>query len=314
MRITNSMMTNQFLKNLNLNMGSMSKYQYQLATNKRMTKLSDDPTGIVKSMQARIKLYKIDQYERNIQSARNWLTQAEASTMELNQIITMAYENTMQAASDYMNPSDKQAIGELIGQLRDHVLNLGNTQMGDLYIFGGYNTIVKPFSVDMGTGRLLYNGKDVEDPANDAFFAQQTDQIVQFEIGQGMLSDVTMTGMQFMGMKDKNVYNILEDLYQKLMDPTSTAEDISPFITRLQDAQSESLATLADLGGRTNRLDLVFNRYEEDFINYSEMKSTVEDARQAEVIMNFKMAESVYLSALSAGSKIIQPTLLSYIN
>jgi flagellar hook-associated protein 3 FlgL len=61
-------------------------------------------------------------------------------------------------------------------------------------------------------------------------------------------------------------------------------------------------------------LDLIENRYSEDKLNFTEIKSKVEDVDEAEAIMQYKMAEATYLYALQIGSNIIQPTLVEYLN
>ncbi|MGI6176579.1 MAG: flagellar hook-associated protein FlgL [Christensenellales bacterium] len=315
MRITNSMVTNNYLRNLNGNMARMERYQYQLATNRRLFNLSDDPVGIVKSMQARVKLYKTEQYQKNVSTARAWLTHAETCAMELNKVLVTAYENTNRAANDFMQQDEKEAIGKLIGQLRDHVLELGNATLDDRYIFGGYNTKTKPFSVN-ASGDLLYNGLDFKDlsAANLAALDAEDAKILEFEIGFGLRTQAAVPGTKLLGMGEDNIYNMMNDLYNVLMDPDSTATDISPYIEKLQAAQQQTLSYATDLGGKTNRLDMIDDRYESDVLNYTELKSSVEDTKQAETIMNFKMAESVYLSALQTGAKIIQPSLLNYLS
>jgi flagellar hook-associated protein 3 FlgL len=54
-------------------------------------------------------------------------------------------------------------------------------------------------------------------------------------------------------------------------------------------------------------------RYAQDEINYTQMMSDAEDVDFAEVIMNQKMAEAVYQAALSAGARVIQPTLMDFL-
>lgn len=314
MRITNTMMTNNYLRNLNNNMTKLDKYYYQMATGRRITKLSDDPTGVLYSMQARVRLYRNEQYQENVDVAQTWLTQAETSMMELNKVVVTAYESLIQGANDYLSESDKQAIGELIGQLRDHVADLGNSKINDRYVFGGYNTVQAPFVVD-ANGKLLYNGldlTDVTDPANLQAITEEDEQVIQLEIGFGIKFDIATPGTKFMGTGDKNIYNTLDELYN-LLQTDATHDDLSPYITRLQDAQQEVLSEIADLGGRTNRLDLVTSRYEDEFINYTDMKSQVEDAEYADVIMQYKMTEALYLSSLQVGSRILQPSLLDYL-
>ena len=310
MRITNGIISKNFLSNLNSNMKLLDKYQTQMATNKRITKLSDDPMGVIQSMQARVKLYRIEQYQKNVDDAQTWLNQTESSVMALNDVVKSAYENAISAANGYMTAEDKQSTAALIGQLRDEVLSLGNSKIGDKYIFGGYNNISKPFALD-ASGNIQYNGLDLSNASDPALIAENQ-QVIQYEIGFGMNSTISIPGTSLMGMGDDNIYAVLDGLYQALT-TNAPASEISSFAGKLQDKQGELMSLEAEIGGRTNRLTLMANRYEDDFINYTEMKSNVEDADQAEVIMQYKMAESVYLAALKVGGDIIQPSLVDYL-
>ena len=103
-----------------------------------------------------------------------------------------------------------------------------------------------------------------------------------------------------------NLYNLLNELYAAMSKEDShSIDEISTIAAKLQTAQSHVLALAAEIGGRTNRLDILSLRYDKDEVNYTQMKSNAEDADQAEVIMKYKMAESVYNAALSAGAYII---------
>ncbi|MEL7608385.1 MAG: flagellar hook-associated protein FlgL [Bacillota bacterium] len=312
MRVTNSMITKNYLTNLNANMTTLSKYQTQMASGKRITTISDDPVGVLRSMQYRVNLYRSEQYQKNVDTAKSWLTQAETSVMELNSVITSAYESSIQASSAYITDQDKAAVAEMIGQLRDQVVTLANSQIGDKYIFGGYNTLQQPFKVDQTTGVLSYNGLDLSDDSNPALLAQN-DQNLQLEIGFGLKTDVSMPGTKLLGTGDDNIYAVLDGLYKALKNGGSPQE-IAGYSSKLQNAQSDVLSLAAEIGGRSNRLDLVNKRYDDDILNYTEMKSNVEDVDAAEIIMQYKMAEFTYLAALKTGNSIIQPSLVDYLN
>ncbi len=324
MRITSGMITGTFLRNLNANANAMDKYQNQLQTGRRVKYLSDDPVGILQSMRARVKIYRSEQYQRNLDDAKDWLSQAETCANELNKVIQLAYENTVQITSQTYSTMDRQATAQLIGQLRDQVLTIANSQESARYIFGGYMTTDRPFTL-VG-GKICYKGIDMTDPANVADLTAESQESIEFEIGFGLKMETTISGAKVMGIGDENIYHILDNLYTTLNNPASTFDDISQYISQLngvpgsagapaqKGAQDRILSILADIGGRTNRLDLMASRYADDILNYTEIKSRVEDADEAEAIMGLKMAESVYLSALSAGAKIIQPTLLNYLN
>ena len=100
---------------------------------------------------------------------------------------------------------------------------------------------------------------------------------------------------------------------QKLVADMDIYEYLEIGIGELQKAQNHVLAITADIGGRTKRIEILKSRYEQDNINYLQMLSDAEDMEIAEVIMNYKMAESVYRAALASGASIIQPTLMDFL-
>lgn len=309
MRITSNMVSNSYLKNLNMNLTSVDKYQTQLSTGKRLTKLSDDPVGILSSMQIRVRLNRLEQYQSNVDTAGDWLTQTESSLNELNSILQTSYERAVQASTDTVDDTDRQAIAEELKQLRDQVLAVGNTKVTNKYVFGGYNTSSAPFSLG-STGNILYNGLDVS--VNTPQLQAEAEQNISFEIGYDMNMEVSTNGLQLLGSGDSNIYNLINGMCEAL--ESGSTQDISDYIPKLQAVQEDVLAYTAEIGARSNRLELIENRYAEDELNFTEIKSKVEDVDEAEAIMQYKMAEATYLYALQIGSNIIQPTLVDYLN
>lgn len=310
MRVTSGMMFKGYLKNLNTNLSSMNKLQIQMASGKRITRPSDDPIGVISSMQTRVKLYKSEQYKTNVDKALTWLEQTESSVLELNEIIKTAYEKAVYMSNDFLSTSDKSATAEEIGQLRDHVITIGNAKSGDKYIFGGYNVTSPPFVVD-GTGGILYNGYDLTDALNPALLAEDAASI-EYEIGFDVTMAISTTGTQLFGMGDNNVYSVLNDFYNALKNDAS-ADEISQYIEKLQDCQTRVMSVDASVGGRTNRLELIQNRFEDDVLMYKAIQSNIEDVDQAEAIMNYKMAEFVYMAALQIGQNLVQASLINFL-
>jgi flagellar hook-associated protein 3 FlgL len=309
-RITSGMMKDNYLKCLNRNMASMVGLQYKMATGKRLNKMSDDPVDAMSVMQFRVKLYRNEQYRQSVESGLTWLQQTESSVSELNELLKSAYEAVIQMSNDFLGDDDKGAAAELIGQLRDHVLTIGNAQSGAQYIFGGHNTKKAPFSAD-GSGKPVYNGLDLTDDTNPALI-EESETNIAYEVGFNLRMNVSVNGVQLLGMGDDNIYTMLDNLYNALKGGAS-ADELTVYAGELQNAQSHVLSVLGDIGGRVNRLELISNRYEEDKLMYTDIKSKLEEVDQAEALMNFKIAEYVYNAALQVGSKIVQPSLVDFL-
>jgi len=149
------------------------------------------------------------------------------------------------------------------------------------------------------------------------------------DVGPGITMDITMNGIDllfFTGVSEetglpvtRSIYSVITDIYIGVNGddsvPTSpkTTDDLTKMIKSIQDSQNHLLSRTAEIGGRQRRLELLHARYEQDNLNYEQMRSDAEDADMAEVIMYLKMAETVYQAALSAGARVIQPTLMDFL-
>ncbi len=311
MRITNNMMMNNYLGSLNTNLSSLTKYQEQVSTGKAINSLSDDPVALISIMNSRAKLEKNSRAESNVQSALTWLQQTDSSVYELNELLQSAYESLISASSDTMTADDKAATAEYIAQLRDQALTISNGQTSDKYLFGGYNVNNKPFTVD-SSGNILYNGLDLTDDTNADLIAAGS-QSIRFEVGVGITMDISITGTELLGTGENNVYTVLDNIY-KAMTADASVDELSSYISSIQECQSNVLSTEAKVGGMINRLELLQNRYEEEDLTYTELKSNVENVDISEAYMNYSMAETVYNAALKVSSKIIQASILDYLN
>ena len=306
MRITNSMMSQNMLKNLNQNMIKMNKYQIQMATNSRITKLSDDPVGVTQSLQARNSLERISQYKKNALDANSMMTFTETALMDMGNYITRAYELVIDSSNATKSPSERQAIAVEIEQIKEQCIQTLNTTCSNKYIFGGNNTANTPFT--QADGEILYNGENIL-LGDTGILSGLKDQGVSYKLGKGIEMEISMNGLEVVGFGADNILNQLDELKKRLDNDLP----VTDYITKLNDAKEHILSLVSEIGGKSNRLDHLIARYENDLINYKGIQSRVEEIDQAEVITQFKMQEAVYRTALSVGARVIQPSLMDFL-
>jgi flagellar hook-associated protein 3 FlgL len=165
MRITNSMMVNQFLSDSNEALNRVAKYQSQVDSTKRISSISDDPQATMAALRANNKLSDLAVYQGNISTATSYLKEAESANDSLNEILKSVYDDIMSASAGTKSQTELDILAADIENLQEEVLNIANSTIGTSYIFGGYNftgktngtTKTAPFSLS-GTGDLLYNG------------------------------------------------------------------------------------------------------------------------------------------------------------
>jgi flagellin-like hook-associated protein FlgL len=73
------------------------------------------------------------------------------------------------------------------------------------------------------------------------------------------------------------------------------------------------ISVMGEMGGKTNRIEFIKSRVEENEITFTSLLSKVQDVDMAEAIMYFKNLENIYRASLSVGSKVIQPSLVDFI-
>ena len=233
MRVTNSMLVNNLMRNLNTNLTKMDKLQNQMATGRKFGHISDDPVSLVYSQAARNKIARLSHYQRTVGAAKDWLNQAEAGVMELQGTIVNAIESAIDAATDVKTDVDRQNIAATMLQFRKHFVDTLNTTFGDKYVYGGYNTPgdpaeghgidgIKSFVFDADNEILYYNGFNLSQfdgmLADDFFnlqattflpdgstlgdtdsflaFEQLRSDVLTFDVGPGVEMPVTMNGIE----------------------------------------------------------------------------------------------------------------------
>ncbi|HHY21438.1 MAG TPA: flagellar hook-associated protein 3, partial [Bacilli bacterium] len=73
------------------------------------------------------------------------------------------------------------------------------------------------------------------------------------------------------------------------------------------------VAERAELGARVNRVELIEERLGEQEVISKRIMSNNEDIDFEQVIIDLKTQEVVHRSALAAGARIMQPTLLDFL-
>ena len=144
MRITQSMLSNNMLSNITNSYERLAKLQEQITSQKKFSKPSDDPAAAMMGMTYRKNLNQVEQYSSNINKATSW---TESTDSALNQAISALQrirELAVQASNGTYEESQRESIAAEIKELKQHIVDVGDTQLGEQYIFNGYGTNTRP--------------------------------------------------------------------------------------------------------------------------------------------------------------------------
>ncbi|MGD7006931.1 flagellar hook-associated protein FlgL [Metabacillus sp. 84] len=297
MRVTQGMLANNSLRHLSSSYDRMGNLQDQLSTGKKITKPSDDPVIAMKGMQYRTGLTEVEQYKRNLSEAYQWMENSEGGIEHATQVFQRARELFLQAKNGTNSAEDLKAIGAEIGQLKEDLASVVNTQVAGRYIFNGDATNKPPATVN---------------PDGTVTFAPNTNQ-VKIAISNGVQLEVNTNPLKAFGgeVGGDNLFATLKSIEDAINNADMSNSD--ELLGKMDQHFDTLNAERAVLGARYNRLELIDDRIGQQEVTANRVLSDNEDADIERVITELKMQESVHRAALSVSSRIIQPTLMDFL-
>lgn len=302
MRVTSGMMSNHLLNNLNRTATKMNDTQLQMTTGMKINKPSDDPTGITYSLRYRQELSSNEQYQRNTDSALSWLEFNDNMLTEVNSVMQRVRELTVQASTGTNSQESHNSIQAEIKQLKEQMIDVGNSQFNGKYIFNGEAYDQKPYD--------FVKANNVSDTSAARSLVLDQGQ-VRYTVGAGVQMAINTSGNTvFGGDEADNMFAIFNNLEAAL--DNGDLKAIGAQLDMIDSRTNKFAVVHAEVGAKTNRLELMENRLGNLETNLTELQSKTEDADYAKLMIKSKIEESVYNASLSVGAKIISTSLVDF--
>jgi len=158
-RITNAMLTNNYLSDMQTNLSNMSTLQNQLSSGKNINKGSDDPLAANKIMNLNYELSANTQYSTNINDANNWLNTTDTALGEAGNALSRIRQLMVQAGNGSYGTDELSSIKDEVTSTVQELGETLNTSFDGNYIFGGTKSTSKPVTVD-DNGKMSYADAD----------------------------------------------------------------------------------------------------------------------------------------------------------
>lgn len=144
MRITNKMIQENALFNLNQNKIRQDQLNTQMTTQSKITRPSDDPVVAIRALRLRNNLSEINQfYEKNVPDAQSWLKLTNDAIESVGDVVAELGKLFGRGSADQLSPTDRAKILEDVKALRDQIYATGNADFAGRTIFTGYRTNAK---------------------------------------------------------------------------------------------------------------------------------------------------------------------------
>ncbi|MCS6104141.1 flagellar hook-associated protein 3 [Clostridium botulinum] len=159
MRITTSMLSSNYKSNMTTNLNHIQKLQNQLSSGKEISRPSDNPYKVSRTMQMYTEIGANKQYNENIKDISNWLDTTDTSLNQMENVFARVRELLVTAGNGAYGPDEKKAIQDEIKERVNEMSQILNTNFDGVYIFGGTKSTSKPIMVN-SNGELCYADKD----------------------------------------------------------------------------------------------------------------------------------------------------------
>jgi flagellar hook-associated protein 3 FlgL len=296
MRITQSGTKTRYINDINNARQKIVELQTQVATEKRVSKPSDDPQAMSSIMRLKKMLASNEQYTTNTNNALTMM-ETTSSTLDSFADILSNIKSLITRASSSSTGSDERATYVTsINQYLDETLNLANTQYNGKYIFAGTNTQKQPFilAADRSTVSVDANGITGS---------------IRLPIADGLSQVTNLDGQQ--AFEGSTIFNLLISLRDSLSSgSTPSATDTQA----LDDAYSY-------VTGQSSKAGMIVSQLTNNQISLASQNTQLmsllseqQDTDIATAITKEQSAETNLEAALQITAQTLPKSLLTYLS
>lgn len=318
MRVTNQMMTNSFLRDLNNNLNNLSKLNKQLTTGKEISKPSDNPFKTARIMQMYSDISANKQYNENIKDTINWLDTTDVALEQLGNSFQRVRELMVSSGNASYGSDEMKAIKDEINEKVNEIGQILNTNFDGKYIFGGTKSTSKPVGVNTvdGNNSLSFIDK-IGNTTTDVNILNQINSKLTAEISQGVTMEYNVNAGEILNFKDGSgkdvdLMSLMNDIINNLKSEDSS-KVVGDNLGDMDSVLSNINKLRGEVGAKQNRMDSAKTQNEEQNLSMTEILSKTEDIDLAEKTIEVATLQSVYTASLQTSAKILQSTLIDFI-
>lgn len=294
MRITERLMIDKVRGNLNASGTRLARLQQELASGRRISAASDDPSGAARAMRHRDDIAATLQFTRTAETAGSRLAAADGALGSLTDILQKARELALQGGNDTLGAEQRTAIAAVVNQQIHAAVQAGNARFAGQFIFAGTKTTAPPFTVGGPTpASVAYNGNTAA---------------ITLDVGEGANLRVDVPGDQ-VGLPVMNALIQLRDA----LTANDSAAISGGALTAIDAALDTVLEARGSVGARVNRLESLTQRLGDERVNLEGMQAQLEDIDFTDTVVKLTSARNVHEAALGAAAKAMQPSLVDFL-
>jgi flagellar hook-associated protein 3 FlgL len=297
MRIASNTIQDNIVRQIQQLGAQTSKLQTQVATGQRISQAEDDPAAAGRVLEHQSELRRVDQFERNAMRALE-ITQATFAGLKGIKSIS---DRASELATLGRSPTGPEALGAYsaeVNQLIEQLVQVGNTRLGNDYIFAGTAVDAPPFVA-------------TRDVAGNVTAVAYAGDAVQASIP---LTEVANVAAGASGATNLGVRDLLNQLVA-LRDAFATADGAAIAVAQadLINGEDTFISAMAENGAVQLRIEVNQSQQESRADSLVALISNETSADLPDTIVRLNQAQTAYQAALQSAASIMRISLLDYI-
>lgn len=294
MRVTESSIASNFLNDINRTRERIMQAQSQLASGKRVLKVSDDPQAADAILRLKSFIDANDQYQKNNAEAQSQMETTQSSLDSFSNIMIKLKE-VMARASNGSQTETLKTYAEEVDQLLADAVDVANTKLNGRYIFGGTNTLDQPFSLASDHSSVTVNPNGITGT-------------IQYPVAEGVNQVINIDGQEaFQGTAIFDLMIEVKDRLRAGLNPTLTeSQSADSYLDLVLTKTSKAGSIFQNLVNNESMLDDQRNQL-------LQLLSSKQDTDVAETVIKLKNDELMLEAALNIGARIIPKSLIDFL-
>ena len=306
MRITQNMISNIFVRNIQKQTEAMLQRQEQIVTQKRINRPSDDPAGMARVLDGRSTVAAIDQYVENIKQGKTRLEITETTLEQVDDLVQQAGDLARANSGEEVTADQREFAAENIKEIYDHIMQLANSRFGGRYMFAGYQTDTAPFTRDADP--------NISTDDYTATYHGDTGNF-QIPIADNIKVSVDADGRNYFGDGASGVFSELQKLINGLenTDLAAGTAQIRETVDPLEAAHVQIMNKRSEGAPKQYRLEASEQYWANFKSKVQEAMGRDEDADITRVAVELNNIKTAYETSMAAAAKIIQRGLVDFL-
>ncbi len=280
------------------NRTSLVEMYDQISSGQKIRKASDDPVQSARILDLQKSMSNIEMSQRYATTALNDLANEETILTQVNALLLRGRTLTLQSLNGTQGLENLQAIGSELNQILEQVSELANTKNSDgAYIFAGYSADQPAYSFTRDA-----NGEiDSSNYEGDGSTVKKT-------VSPSLQVSISHPGTEVFGVGSDDIFAQLiatrDDMYAGVY-PTN--------LDKIDDVYSKVTLATADIGARTNQVELAQEVNETLLLNQQTALSDIRDLDLPSAIAEFTQLQVNVEAINNTFAKVVNISLFDYI-